>query len=364
MPADQRQHITLYVPSLMGGGAERAAAVLASGFHASGHAVRLLVDVAEDGRNREFVDPAIAVRRLGAAHAGSVWALARELRNDRVDVALAFGGAANLKLVAAQALARSRVPLVLSFHGRSDVGRGRLGAAAFRLAPILTRRAARTVCVSDALVRHLVADWGALAARTGCIPNAVPVERARPARDTAELRARRPAIVAVGRLVPEKDFATLVRALSLLPREVTLTILGEGPERGALEALAAALGVGDRLTLPGYASEPWDGYAKARVFALSSTSEGFGNVVAEALASGLPVVATDCGGPREILGDGQWGVLVPVGDPAAMAAALASALAAPGDPAPRLARAARYRPERIVEDYLALFRSLQPEGGL
>ncbi len=363
MPTDAWPSITLYVPSLMGGGAERAAAVLASGFHAAGHRVRLLVDVAEDGRNREFVDPAIPVTRLGMGHAGSLWGLARELRSGTAGVVLAFGGVANLKLVAAQALSRSRVPVVLSFHGRSDVGRGRLGGAAFRLAPGLTRRAARTVCVSDALVRHLVVGWGADATRICSIPNAVPVERARPARDAADLEGRPARIVAVGRLVPEKDFATLVRALSLLPRDVALTILGEGPERGALETLAVALGVEDRVALPGYVSEPWDGYAEARVFALSSRSEGFGNVVAEALASGLPVVATDCGGPREILGDGRWGALVPVGDPAAMAAALAAALAAPGDPEPRRTRAARYRPERIVEDYLALFRSLGPERG-
>ncbi|GJD47482.1 D-inositol-3-phosphate glycosyltransferase [Methylobacterium crusticola] len=355
MPTATLPRIAVYVPALVGGGAERAAAILASGFRAAGAEVRLFVDF-EAAENRGFLDPAVAVVPLGRSHAGAVRALARHLAAGTADVVLAVGGAANLKLAAAQALARAgRIPIVLSFHGRSDVGRGRLGWAAFALSPLLTRRAARTVCVSQSLRRHLVEEWRGLAARVVAIPNAIPVEAARAALGEAELLARPATIVALGRLVREKDFPTLIRAAARLPGDATLVIHGEGPERGALQALANDLGFGARLVLPGYAANPWPAYGEGRVFALSSLSEGFGNVVVEALASGLPVVATDCGGPREILEDGRHGALVPVGDVDGLARALAGALARPGDPAPRVARAQRYATHRVVHDYLALF---------
>jgi glycosyltransferase involved in cell wall biosynthesis len=356
--------LAVYVPALVGGGAERAAAVLASGFRAEGREVRLFVDfLAEE--NRDFLDPGVAVTPLGPSHAASVRALARHLAAGRADVVLGVGGAANVKLAAAQAIAaaqalarvqapRTRVPIVLSYHGRSDVGRGRLGLTAFTLAPLLTRQAAATVCVSQSLVRHLVEEWRGAAARVVSIPNAIPVEEARPASSEAQLRAREPVILTAGRLAPEKDFATLLRAVARLPAPARLVILGEGPERAALEGLARDLGIAGRVALPGYRPSPWDSYAQARVFALSSRSEGFGNVVVEALASGLPVVATDCGGPREILEDGRHGALVPVGDVEALAAGIARALDAPGDPVPRRDRAARFATRRVVGDYLAL----------
>ncbi|WP_407524068.1 glycosyltransferase [Methylobacterium oryzisoli] len=358
MPDRAPARIAVYVPALVGGGAERAAAVLASGFRAEGREVRLFVDFLA-AENRDFLDPAVAVTPLGRSHVASVRALARHLASDCADVVLAVGGAANLKLAAAQALARARaprtrVPIALSYHGRSDVGRGRLGLAAFALAPLLTRRAAATVCVSQSLVRHLVEEWRGAAARVVAIPNAIPVEEAHPAASEAELRARAPVILSAGRLAREKDFATLLRAVARLPAPARLVILGEGPERPALQALAQELGIADRVALPGYRPSPWESYAQARVFALSSLSEGFGNVVVEALASGLPVVATDCGGPREILEDGRHGALMPVGDAEALAAALARALDAPGDPGPRRARAARFATRRVVGDYLAL----------
>ncbi|WP_298957000.1 glycosyltransferase [uncultured Methylobacterium sp.] len=362
--------IALYVPALAGGGAERAAAVLASGFREAGCRVRLFVDF-DAPENRGFLDPAVTVTALGRGHGAAVRALAGHLRARRhdsaegLDVVLAVGGAANVKLTLARLLARASVPVVLSYHGRSDVGRGLLGGLAFRFAPVLTRLAARSVCVSQALARHLVEDWRGAAARIAVIPNAVPVEAALPAADAAALLARPPVILSVGRLAPEKEFPTLIRAFARLPGEPRLVILGEGPDRAALEALAGSLGLGDRVALPGYAASPWPAYAGARVFALSSRSEGFGNVVVEALASGLPVVATDCGGPREILDDGRHGALVPVGDEAALAAALAEALERPGEPGPRRDRAARYATGRVVADYLALFGEVgRGHGGL
>jgi glycosyltransferase involved in cell wall biosynthesis len=172
-----------------------------------------------------------------------------------------------------------------------------------------------------------------------------------------------PVVLSVGRLAPVKDFPVLVRAFARVRalREARLMILGEGkdaPEtarrRAELMALAAELGVAPDVELPGFAHNPLAYMARAGVFVLSSTWEGFGNVLVEALACGCPVVSTDCpSGPAEILDRGRYGRLVPVGDDAGMADAMVATLDAPPDPDVLRARGAMFSADRAVDGYLA-----------
>ena len=173
-------------------------------------------------------------------------------------------------------------------------------------------------------------------------------------------------VLGTGRLSAQKDFPTLVRAFAGLRAQTSarLVILGAAstPERTAeraaeLRALAEGLGVGADVDLPGFVPNPYAYMARSAVFALSSAFEGFGNVLVEAMACGCPVVSTDCpSGPAEILAGGAYGPLVPVGDDAALAAALARVLAAPPDRAALRRRAAEFTPERATDAYLeALF---------
>jgi glycosyltransferase involved in cell wall biosynthesis len=134
-----------------------------------------------------------------------------------------------------------------------------------------------------------------------------------------------PLILGAGRLEPQKDFPTLIRAFAKVrkQRACRLMILGEGKERSRLEALAAELNVLEDLSLPGFLTNPHALMAKAALFVLSSAWEGFGNVLVEALALGIPAVATSCeSGPEEILQGGRYGPLVPVGNVDAMAEAM------------------------------------------
>lgn len=167
-----------------------------------------------------------------------------------------------------------------------------------------------------------------------------------------------PVILAVGRLTKQKDFPTLLRAFALVrqQRPARLVILGEGEERENLEQLAETLKISNDVSMPGFTLNPFAFMAKASVFVLSSAWEGLAIVVIEALACGCPVVATDCrSGPREILDNGRYGRLVPVGDYEALAKAILETLDNPDFPADketRIQRAMEFSVDVAVDKYL------------
>ena len=144
-------------------------------------------------------------------------------------------------------------------------------------------------------------------------------------------------------------------------------MLGEGRTRPELETLALGLGLNEDLALPGFVDNPFAYMARAAVFVLCSRYEGLPGVLIQAMASGCPVVSTDCpSGPREILEDSIYGPLVPVGDDAAMADAILSVLERPPDRKGLIARAAQFSVDRAVDQYLevllhALSRGQTPE---
>lgn len=126
-----------------------------------------------------------------------------------------------------------------------------------------------------------------------------------------------PVVLAVGRLVKQKDYPTLIQAMKLVveKRPAYLVILGEGEAKNKLESLILKLKISKNVVFLGFQKNPYKYMKNASVFVLSSLSEGFGNVIAEAMACGTPVVATDCkSGPNEIIENGKSGILVPVGD--------------------------------------------------
>jgi glycosyltransferase involved in cell wall biosynthesis len=233
-----------------------------------------------------------------------------------------------------------------------------------RFLPPLARRtylmADAIVAVSEGVAQDLVAHAGVSRERITKIYNPVVTAellvRAKEPLDHPWLKPGEPPIIlGTGRLVSPKDFSTLLRAFARVraQRKSRLIILGEGNRRNELEYLAQKLGVSNDVALPGFVANPCAYMARASVFVLSSAWEGFGNVIVEALACGCPVVSTDCpNGPSEILGDGAYGPLVPVGDDAAMADAILAILESSTESGRLQARAAEFSAERAVDDYL------------
>lgn len=167
-----------------------------------------------------------------------------------------------------------------------------------------------------------------------------------------------PVILGVGSLTPRKDYETLIRAFAEIRRErvCRLVILGDGKARSRLEALAGELGVERDVLLPGFSDNPYAWISRASVFGHSSRWEGLGIVLVEALALGIPIVATDCpSGPAEVLDHGRHGRLVPVGDPSALARALRVTLDSPPDHGRLREAAQRFRIDTAARAYLEAF---------
>lgn len=301
------------------------------------------------------------LRQLGA--------FARELASTRPDALVSATPYSNLQAVWARTLAGVPMKLLLTEHvAPSQKGR-RL------LVPLVRHTYAKADAigaVSRALGDDLARFTGIPRERISTLYNPVVdapmIEKARAPLDHPWFAPGEPPVVlGVGRLADQKDFPTLIRAFALLRRRrpARLLILGAAKaeaktvrRREELLAVAAELGVADDVQVPGPTDNPYAWMARAGVFALSSRFEGLGNVLIEAMACGCPVVSTDCAsGPAEILEDGRYGPLVPVGDSAALADAIERTLDAPPDREVLRRRAAEFDVDRAIDAYLALLFS-------
>lgn len=163
-----------------------------------------------------------------------------------------------------------------------------------------------------------------------------------------------PVVLGVGKMKPQKDFPTLLKAFALLRQEhpAKLIILGDGAGKEGLEALAETLGIRADVAFPGYVANPYAYFRHASLFVLSSAWEGLPNVLIEAMACGCPVVSTDCpSGPSEILDGGRFGRLVPVGDYEEMAKAIRETLEQTAAPAALAEHALRFSFDRVIDRY-------------
>lgn len=262
----------------------------------------------------------------GARTARQAVRLARFLRRERVSVVHCHDQYSNFFSVLSARLAR--VPVVIASK------RWLHSPLRYRIANGIGFRAATRVLANSASVaQSLRTDDGLSSDRVVVIPNFVdepafvPPSDAQRAAWRHELELEDDALVIgiIASLAPIKDHATLLRAMALVvPRSpsVRLVIVGQGPERDALRALAEELGIGGVVRFAGLRPQTPSFHFLFDVSVLCSVSEGFPNSLVEAMAAGRPIVATDVGGVRDAVREGENGLLVPPRDPSALAAAL------------------------------------------
>jgi glycosyltransferase involved in cell wall biosynthesis len=368
MTEPRRGPIAFFLPSLYGGGAERVIINLAQGITERGHPVDLVLAAAE-GAFLSQLPPAVRLVDLRAPRVlRSLGPLARYLRHERPRVLVSSLSHANLIALWAARLAGRTTPVVVTEHNTlSAVEQSLLER---RLWPPALRMfypwASHVVAVSQGAADDLARTSGLRRDRMEVIYNPVitPVmmSLARQAPNHPWFApGQPPVILGVGRLTRQKDFPTLLRAFAEVRRQrsARLIILGEGEERPALEALAAELGLADDVALPGFLENAMAYMASSVLFVLSSLWEGLPTVLIEALAAGARVISTDCpSGPREILQGGRLGALVPVGDVAALAAAMVDALDHPSGTVPADALKPFTR-DAAVDNYLRVIQNAE-----
>lgn len=357
--------IGLYVHSLHGGGAERVILNLAKGFVAQGFNVDLILTKAV-GAYIDKIPSHVRVIDLQAQKpillTKSI-ALWRYLRRERPSYLISAVDHLNIAGWMKQ-FAGVTTKVIVGVHNTLSVKFKNQSGLLVKLKPYLLRlsylQADGIVAVSKGVAEDLsrITKLPLETIRVIYNPVVTP-ELLNLAKQKVEhpwfALGEPPVILAVGRLATAKDFPTLIRAFNLVRqhRRVRLMIVGEGENRAELEALVHEMNLEEEVALPGFSDNPYAYMDKAAVFVLSSRWEGLPTVLIEAIAVGTSVVATNCpSGPAEILENGKYGRLVPVGDIQALANAIDATLNHPIAPEILRERAQAFSFERAIEQYL------------
>ncbi len=366
--------LAFFLPSLEGGGAERTSTLLANELAKQDFAVDLVLAQVK-GPYLDQVSSRIRIVDLNSPRVlKALPGLRAYLQKEQPDILLSVLNHANVVAVWARKLARAKTRLVLTEHISILPSAAHARTIRARAMPLLIRQnyhqADAVVAVSQGVAQELVHNLGLPKSKVHVIYNPVINEELyRKAQEPPEhpwlAPGQPPVILAVGRLVPEKNFSLLLQAFALLRnrRNARLIILGEGPERPALEARVRQLGLEGLVDMPGFVHNPYSFMRHATVVALSSRWEALPTVLIEALALGKPVVSTDCPhGPREIITEPNLGWLVPLEDPFDLSRALEEALNE-GDNGERSAFRKQFAKQRFsvessVERYRELFSSI------
>lgn len=392
-------HIALFVRSFGGsGGAERVMLNLARGLTEKGHCVDLVMgrrvghyldEIPARVRtvNLAVLSPLQALASLTRVHGNAValakmvlapnahWvlggipALARYLVCERPQAMISALDYPNVAAILARDVSQVSTRIIVTGHNTLSVEVANSQKRRIKAFPKVARRfypqSDAIVAVSKGVAKDLAKVIDMPPARITTIYNPVVT----PELDDLAMEyasswfspGAPPVILGVGGFKPAKDFPTLLRAFARVraTMKARLIILGEGRQRRRLIKQAQSLGISNDLDMPGFVKNPFSYMAKASVFALSSVFEGLPTVLIEALACGCPVVSTDCpNGPAEILENGRFGTLVPIGDDAALAEAILHCIKYPPDRNILMARGREFSIEHATRQYLALVEDL------
>lgn len=362
--------IAFFLPAASGGGAERAMIAVANQLAHSGEQVDLVL-----GRSKgPYIDTVSPAVRIVDLNAGRIRTMLRPLsayiREERPRAVVSGLAGTSVVLMLGKLVLRWPVKVLLSVQNHPLGGADPSAPWLQRNLPLVVRTVYRH---ADQLVGISSGVAECVAELTGRPITQVPViynpvigpdflERLAGHAEHPWLSRRdAPVLLSAGRLTAQKDYPTLLRAFARVraARPARLIVLGEGEQKSMLLALAKSLGVSKDIDFVGFVPNPYAWMKVADVFVLSSRWEGFANVVAEALACGAPVVSTDCpSGPAEILGDGVFGRLAPVGDDEALASAILATLQHPPERDALIRRGRSFNVESLAPKYAELVSAL------
>ncbi|MCI5059447.1 MAG: glycosyltransferase [Alphaproteobacteria bacterium] len=363
-------NITIWLYRLGGGGAERVMADLAASFAQKGHQVTILTHTDDNPYGQQLTSQAKLVN-LGKSLAPFLRPrtifclpkLVRFLKAEKPDVIFTTGATHSVLLILLSRIFKFSGKIVIRETNTISVQAGKkinlMDQVGFFFARLIYPLADYVIAPSLGVKSDLEKSIPKLKNKVQVIYNPVNAEIIQQKAKVPLSSENKNFILSAGRLVPQKGYDLLIKAWAPIyqDKKVELIILGEGPEKDKLLDLANDLDVSKGLNLPGFDPNPFRYMARAKAFVLSSYYEGLPNVLLQAMACGCPVIATNCpSGPQEILQDGKFGALVPVGDVEAIRRAIIKYLKEP--PAPHWDKIRHiYDPEKISEQYLEIFAS-------
>jgi glycosyltransferase involved in cell wall biosynthesis len=332
-----RQRLLFVVNSLAGGGAERVFSTLLAGLEQTLAPYEVHVALLDQEPAAYSLPDWVRLHQLDCRRSlvRSVRQLAALAGQVRPQLVFSFLTRANVAAVAAAR--RARCPVIISERNdtTAQLSHGRFPAVARAVVRLAYHRADRVIAVSSGLQESLASHYRVEPRRITVINNPVDVVAIRSAAHASPaIDIQRRDVVMLARLEPQKNLHVAIRAFAASGVDGRLVILGEGSLRAELRALGDSCGLGDRLVMPGHVSNPFAVLSRASAFMLTSRHEGFCNSLVEAMALGIPVLASDCRfSPAEILGiertpgrgeviEGQGGLLVAIDDTEAFASAL------------------------------------------
>lgn len=295
------------------------------------------------------------------------------LRMEKPDVAVGMGGLTNWGLILAAKTARMKTSVIIGEHG-ADALKYREDRASSLLIGLLNKflypLADRIVAISEGVREYIVRELRLPGQKIALIYNPVDIQRIQQLSqehvgDPWLCDRDKHVVLWVGRIAAIKGLQYLMGAFEKVLKRIDarLIIVGEGSEQSAIENLAVQKGLKEKVRFAGFQCNPYRYMSRSSVFAFPSLSEGFGMVLVEAMACGLPVVSADCvAGPNEILQNGRCGILVPVADECAMAEAIVTMLTnhelRDRLRTEALRRVADFEPPKVVAEYEQLFRQV------
>lgn len=327
--------VLFIIPSLVGGGAEKVLVVILQNLDRAKYRPMLVV-LESEGVYSKDIPADVLITYLGKK--GKVdniriaILLARTFRKLSPDIICSFMFYTNLLTILSLGLSGLRVPVLFTEHSNLSID---IKTASYQfikrsMGKMLYPRANRIICVSRGVKDDLVSNWRVSPANIDVIYNPIKIETIH------ELMMEKvvhpwyekemAVLIACGRLTPQKNYPLLLRAFADVSKIVSnarLVIMGDGELKGPLLELTKELGLSDSVDFIGYKKNPFSYIGKSKILILSSSWEGFGNVLVESMACGTPVISTRCpSGPDEIITNGVNGILVPMDNEAALSDAI------------------------------------------
>lgn len=361
-----KERIAVFAPSMKGGGMERVTLAVAKGIADRGHPVDLLLVSGEGPFMSQIPDNIHVVDFATSRALNTIPGLIRYLRENNPEAMLCAMEHIGIMAVIAKLLSFTRTKVFVVIHNTVSQSTRYLPPMKRRIlretTRILMSRAKSVVGVSQGVVDDFEQHTGVPKDKLRVVFNPVVTPQLKQAMgepvEHKWLQEKSiPVVLAAGHLQHRKGFDVLIQAFYHVKsqKEARLIIIGEGDQRETLTELIQKYELEDHVNLHGFVDNPYAYMKQADLFVLSSRFEGLPTVIIEAMACGCPVVSTDCpSGPREILNHGEYGKLVPVENPEALAEAILQSLSDEHDLSKLEERTEQFEEKRIIDEYLSL----------